>query len=101
VGNLSASEIAILLVIGLLLFGAKLPQVGRSIGKALTEFKRGLKGMEDDFDKVERQADAELDLEDRQKQEQKEHAPAPRGPEPPSPESGHLAGIAPPPEKTH
>jgi sec-independent protein translocase protein TatA len=99
VGNLSASEIAIILVIGLLLFGAKLPQVGRSLGKAFTEFKRGLKGMEDDFDKAQRDADRELDEEEREKQRRPpEHAPT--GPEPLPPGSGDLAEVATPPDKT-
>lgn len=84
VGNLSASEIAVILVIGLLLFGAKLPQVGRSLGKALTEFKRGLKGVEEDFEKAQRDADLELDEEERKK-----HAPPP-GPPPALPEAPRI-----------
>ena len=40
-GNLSASEIVILLLIALLVFGGKgLPEAGRSIGKGLREFRR-------------------------------------------------------------
>jgi len=37
-------------VIGLLLFGKRLPEVGRSLGKGIVEFKKGLKGIEDDLD---------------------------------------------------
>jgi sec-independent protein translocase protein TatA len=40
----------ILLVIGVLLFGKRLPEVGRSLGKGLIEFKKGLKGLEDDIE---------------------------------------------------
>lgn len=36
--------------LGVLLFGRKLPEVGRSLGKGLAEFKKGLKGIEDDID---------------------------------------------------
>ena len=36
--------------IGLLIFGKRLPEVGRSLGKGIVEFKRGLKGIEDDVD---------------------------------------------------
>lgn len=36
--------------LGVLLFGSKLPEVGRSLGKGLAEFKKGLNGIEDDID---------------------------------------------------
>ncbi|MBX3358913.1 MAG: twin-arginine translocase TatA/TatE family subunit [Phycisphaeraceae bacterium] len=36
--------------IALLLFGRRLPEVGRSIGQSLVEFKRGLKGVQDDIE---------------------------------------------------
>jgi TatA/E family protein of Tat protein translocase len=39
------SEILILLVIGLLLFGRRLPEVGRSLGRTMAEFRRGLHGL--------------------------------------------------------
>lgn len=42
--NLGFTEIIILLGIFVLLFGAKrIPEIGSSIGKAIKEFKRGLK----------------------------------------------------------
>jgi len=47
---LSEVQILILLVIGILLFGRKLPEIGRSLGKGIVEFKKGLKGMEDEVD---------------------------------------------------
>src|SRR5262245_59536520 len=41
----------ILLILALLLFyGRNLPSVGRSLGKGISEFKKGLKGLEDDVD---------------------------------------------------
>jgi len=43
-------EMLILLGIALLLFGKRLPEVGRSLGKGIVEFKKGLKGLEDDVD---------------------------------------------------
>ena len=47
---LGPMEIAIIAVIALLLFGRKLPSMGRSIGQTIVEFKKGVKGMEDDID---------------------------------------------------
>lgn len=42
-GNLGFTEIMIILLVVLLLFGAKrLPEMGASIGKGLREFKRSL-----------------------------------------------------------
>jgi len=43
-GNLGFTEIAILLLILVLFFGAKrIPEIGGSIAKGIKEFKRGLK----------------------------------------------------------
>ncbi len=39
-------EWIIILVIGLLLFGKRLPDLGRSVGKTIVEFKKGLKDVE-------------------------------------------------------
>ncbi len=46
--NLSPWEILLILGLGLLLFGRKLPEVGRSLGRGIVEFKKGLKGVEDE-----------------------------------------------------
>lgn len=46
-GNLGTTEVLVILVVALLLFGKRLPEVGRSLGRALMEFKRGLRGIED------------------------------------------------------
>ncbi len=47
-GNLGFTEIMIILVVVLLLFGAKrLPEVGASIGKGIREFKRSLTDTQD------------------------------------------------------
>jgi sec-independent protein translocase protein TatA len=81
IGGLSASEIAIVLVIGLLLFGSKLPQVGRSLGKTLTEFKRGLRGMEGDLEKLDRDTDLELEEEERRRKKALSPPDAERAPD--------------------
>lgn len=43
-------EMAIILVVALLIFGRRLPEVGRSLGKSIVEFKKGIKGVEDELD---------------------------------------------------
>lgn len=48
--NLGWPEILILLTLGILLFGKRLPEVGRSLGKGIVEFKRGLKGIGDEIE---------------------------------------------------
>lgn len=42
------TEWVVILIIGLLLFGRRLPEVGRSIGQGIKEFKKGLKETEDE-----------------------------------------------------
>ena len=43
--NISAPEIILLLVVALLLFGAKrLPEIGRSLGSGMREFKDSVSG---------------------------------------------------------
>ena len=46
----SGPEWIILLVIGLLIFGRRLPEVGRSLGKGIVEFKKGIKGIEHEIE---------------------------------------------------
>ncbi len=43
-------EWIIILVVGIVIFGRKLPDVGRYLGKSIVEFKKGIKGIEDDVD---------------------------------------------------
>lgn len=48
-------QLVIVLVIVLLLFGNRLPSVARSLGQSLTEFRKGMKELDDEptRDKVE------------------------------------------------
>jgi sec-independent protein translocase protein TatA len=48
--NLGPAEIMVLAIIGVLLFGRRLPEVGRYLGKGIVEFKKGIKGLEDEVD---------------------------------------------------
>jgi len=43
-------EMLLIAAIGLLIFGKRLPEVGKSLGKGIVEFKKGLKGIEDDVE---------------------------------------------------
>ena len=43
-------EITVVLVVAVLLFGKRLPEIARSMGKSLSEFKKGVKGVEDDVE---------------------------------------------------
>ena len=43
-------ELVVIAGIGLLLFGNRLPEVMRSLGKSVVEFKKGVNGIEDDLE---------------------------------------------------
>ncbi len=47
-------EMLIIGIIAVLLFGKRLPEVGRSLGKGLMEFKKGVQGIEDEVDTASR-----------------------------------------------
>jgi sec-independent protein translocase protein TatA len=48
--GLNPMEILLILGAGILLFGRQLPSVARSLGKGIVEFKKGLKGIEDEIE---------------------------------------------------
>jgi len=74
-GSIGPWEIIIIAGVALLIFGGRLPQVGKNLGKGIVEFKKGLKGIEDDLDKAGekslKEADARVKKED-EKEEDKE-----------------------------
>jgi sec-independent protein translocase protein TatA len=43
-------EMIIVAMVCLLIFGNRLPSVMRSLGKSVTEFKKGVSGIEEDLD---------------------------------------------------
>jgi sec-independent protein translocase protein TatA len=45
----SWAELGILAFVGLLLFGKRLPDVARSVGQSIVEFKRGMAGVKDEI----------------------------------------------------
>ena len=46
-------EMIIIAGLGLLIFGRRLPEVGRSVGKTIVEFKRGMKEVEQEVNQVD------------------------------------------------
>ena len=55
INNIGSGELLLIAMIGLLLFGKKLPEVGRSLGKTMIEFKKGLQGIEEDIERATRE----------------------------------------------
>ena len=49
-GLFAPSHMIILLIIGILIFGKRLPEMGRYLGKGIVEFKKGMKGLEDEVE---------------------------------------------------
>jgi sec-independent protein translocase protein TatA len=50
--NLGATELMVVAFVSLLIFGNRLPSVMRSLGKSVTEFKKGVAGIEDEIDQA-------------------------------------------------
>ncbi|MEO2036885.1 MAG: twin-arginine translocase TatA/TatE family subunit [Planctomycetaceae bacterium] len=48
-GGLGSQEMIIVGIIALLLFGKRLPEVARNLGKGFSEFKKGVSGFEDEI----------------------------------------------------
>ncbi len=72
-GPLGGWELVIIAVVGLLIFGKRLPEVGRSLGKGIVEFKKGLQGIEDDVNtatprKLDRDSSARMADADQQRE---------------------------------
>ncbi|MBY0589407.1 twin-arginine translocase TatA/TatE family subunit [bacterium] len=45
--NLGGYEVIAILAVALLVFGTRIPSVARSLGSAVVQFRKGLKGEED------------------------------------------------------
>jgi sec-independent protein translocase protein TatA len=50
--NIGGPEWMVILVIALLIFGRRLPDVARSLGKSVNEFKKGMREFQDSADEV-------------------------------------------------
>jgi sec-independent protein translocase protein TatA len=53
-GFIGTTELIIIAVIVLILFGSRLPTVMRSLGQGVVEFKKGVQGIEDDAEKQQK-----------------------------------------------
>ena len=59
--NLGFGELLLILLVALLLFGAKrLPELARSLGNSVNAFKEGMKGVADDAAPVKKDAKEEV-----------------------------------------
>jgi sec-independent protein translocase protein TatA len=47
--GLGMAEVLVILAVGLVLFGNKLPQLARSLGKTIVEFKKEASGITEDL----------------------------------------------------
>ncbi len=57
-GNLGAGEIILILLVILILFGAKkIPELAKGLGKGMSEFKKGLKEVEDEIKHSDKDVD--------------------------------------------
>ncbi len=77
-------ELIIIGVIAVLLFGSRLPEVGRSLGRSLVEFKRGFRDVEDEVHRAVHSADTRRTARSYHDVEDREEATAPKFEPPPA-----------------
>jgi len=57
-GNLGAGEIILIVLVILILFGAKkIPELAKGLGKGMSEFKKGLKEVGDEIKHADKDTD--------------------------------------------
>lgn len=57
-GNIGPLELVLILVLAMIIFGpAKLPEMGRSLGRAIREFRRASREIVNEVDRVAREGD--------------------------------------------
>jgi sec-independent protein translocase protein TatA len=61
-GNLGAGEIILILLVVLILFGAKkIPELAKGLGKGMSEFKKGLKEVENEIKDADKKVNSNND----------------------------------------
>jgi sec-independent protein translocase protein TatA len=65
-------ELVIIGSVALLIFGGRLPQVGKNLGKGIVEFKKGLKGIEDEIEKAGEKSLKEADAHVKKEEDEEE-----------------------------
>jgi len=58
-GQLGVPELVVIGAVALLLFGKRLPEVAKSMGKSIVQFKKGLREVEQDIDAAAEEEPAE------------------------------------------
>ena len=81
IGNIGGWEWIAIALVALLIFGRRLPEVGRSLGKSFVEFKKGLKDTGDELKEIKSEADdavsdAHLEASDNTKSKQPQNTGA-------------------------
>ncbi|HUU43411.1 MAG TPA: twin-arginine translocase TatA/TatE family subunit [Planctomycetota bacterium] len=56
-GQLGVPELIVIGAVALLLFGKRLPEVAKSMGRSIVQFKKGLREVEQDIDKAAEEDD--------------------------------------------
>lgn len=65
-------EWIIILIVALLIFGKRLPEVMKSLGRGIVEFKKGVKGVDDEVEESSNKSTKKIETEkDITKQENK------------------------------
>jgi len=83
--DLSPTTMLVLGVIAVLLYGERLPEVARSVGKGLMEFKKGIRNIQDDVEGAINSATSTTSTASRHEEpEEQEEATAPKFEPPPS-----------------
>jgi sec-independent protein translocase protein TatA len=55
------AEWIVILVVAVLIFGRRLPEIARGLGKSITEFKKGIKDTESDINRTIEESDKKIE----------------------------------------